>query len=194
MADWFDDPGFWQRVYPLMFTQARYDAAFGEVEQLVELTGVESGRALDLCCGPGRHSVPLARRGFDVTGVDLNDFLLEQARIRSREAKVEIDWVREDMRNFAVPGGFDLVANLYTSFGYFARQSDDMKVLRNMVESLAEGGTVVVDVVGKEALAERLPLNRQPTVELDGSMLIERLEVVDDWSRAKVEWLSLIHI
>ncbi|MEM6291219.1 MAG: class I SAM-dependent methyltransferase [Myxococcota bacterium] len=191
MTDWFAQPGFWERVYPLMFSSARYDSAFEEVEQLVELADIEQGRALDLCCGPGRHSVPLAKRGFDVTGVDISPYLLEQARTRSESAKVEIDWVREDMRTFAAPGGFDLVVNLSTSFGYFALQSDDMKVLRNMVESLTEGGAVVLDLVGKEALAERLPLDRQPTVEHDGSMLIERIDVVDDWSRAKVEWLLL---
>ncbi len=44
MTDWFDDPGFWQRVYPLMFSQAGYDRAFDEVEQVLELTGVEAGR------------------------------------------------------------------------------------------------------------------------------------------------------
>ncbi len=191
MTDWFAQPGFWERVYPLMFSNARYDSAFEEVAQLVELAGIERGRALDLCCGPGRHSVPLAKRGFDVTGVDISPYLLEQARSRSESAKVQIDWVREDMRTFSSPGGFDLVVNLSTSFGYFALQSDDMKVLRNMVESLTEGGAVVLDLVGKEALAERLPLDRQPTVEHDGSMLIERIDVVDDWSRAKVEWLLL---
>ncbi len=191
MTDWFDDPGFWQRVYPLMFSQAGYDRAFDEVEQVLELTGVEAGRALDLCCGPGRHSIPLAKRGFDVTGVDLSPFLLERAQERSVSAKVQIDWVHQDMREFSAPDGFDLVVNLYTSFGYFALQSDDLKVLRNMADSLREGGCVVLDVTGKEALAERLPLDRQPTVEVDGSMLIERVNVVDDWSRAQVEWLLL---
>lgn len=191
MTDWFAQPHFWERVYPLMFSAERDERAHEEVANLLELVGIQKGRALDLCCGPGRHSVPLAKAGFDVTGLDISDFLLERARSRAEAAKVEIDWVHEDMRNYAMPEGFDLVINLYTSFGYFAQQSDDLKVLRNIVSSLTEGGAVVLDVVGKEALAGQLPLDRQPTVEHDGSLLIERIEVVDDWSRAKVQWMFI---
>ncbi len=191
MTDWFSQPQFWERVYPFMFSAARDEQAHEEVAQLVELTGITGGRALDLCCGPGRHSVPLAKAGFDVTGLDISDFLLERAAARAETAKVEVDWVREDMRNYAMPGGFDLVINLYTSFGYFSQSSDDMKVLRNIASSLTEGGAVVLDVVGKEALAGQLPLDRQPTVEHDGSLLIERIEVVEDWGRAKVQWMLI---
>jgi len=191
MTDWFAQPHFWERVYPLMFSAERDERAHEEVANLLELTGIWSGRALDLCCGPGRHSVPLAKAGFDVTGLDISDFLLERARTRAEASKVEIDWVHEDMRNYAMPEGFDLVINLYTSFGYFAQQSDDMKVLRNIASSLTDKGAVVLDVAGKEALAGQLPLDRQPTVERDGSLLIERVEVVDDWSRAKVQWMFI---
>lgn len=191
MTDWFSEPHFWERVYPLMFSAERDERAHEEVANLLELVGIEKGRVLDLCCGPGRHSVPLAKAGFDVTGLDISGFLLDRARARAQAAKVDIDWVHEDMRNYAMPEGFDLVINLYTSFGYFAQQSDDLKVLRNIVSSLTEGGAVVLDVVGKEALAGQLPLNQQPTVEHDGSLLIERIEVVDDWSRAKVQWMFI---
>ena len=191
MTDWFSQPDFWERIYPLMFSAEGDDLAHEEVANLLDLTGITSGRALDLCCGPGRHSVSLAKAGFDVTGLDISDFLLARAKDRAEAAKVQIDWVNEDMRNYAMPEGFDLVINLYTSFGYFAQQSDDMKVLRNIAASLAEGGAVVLDVVGKEALAGQLPLDRQPTAEHDGSLLIERIEVVEDWGRARVQWMFI---
>ncbi|MCA9712760.1 MAG: class I SAM-dependent methyltransferase, partial [Myxococcales bacterium] len=167
------------------------EGAQAEAEQLLELCGVRSGRALDLCCGPGRHAIPLAKAGLRVTGVDLSPTLLDKARARAQEAGVEVDWVCRDMREFVEPGAFDLVVNLATSFGYFAVQADDMKVLKNMVESIHDEGVVVLDMVGKEALAERLPLNRQPTREHDGSLLIQRVEVHDDWGRARSEWLLI---
>ena len=191
MADAFDDDDFWEGLYPLMFSAERFASAFEEVEQVVELTGRERGRALDLCCGPGRHSIPLAQRGFDVTGVDISDFLLARAKQRAAEAKVAIDWVKKDMRDFVEPGAFDLIINLFTSFGYFALQADEMKALRNMAESLTDDGCLVIDTLGKEALAERLPLNRQPTDERDGSLLIQRVDVFDDWSRARAEWILI---
>lgn len=192
MADWDKDEGFWERVYPVMFSPDRFDGAFEEAEQLLDLAGVRGGRLLDLCCGPGRHAVPLARSGMQVTGVDLSEYLLDKARARADEAKVAVDWVREDMRSFVEPGAFDVVVNLATSFGYFAVQADDMRVLKNMVESIHDDGVVLLHMVGKEALAERLPLNRQPTRERDGSLLIQRVEILDDWCRARSEWL-LIH-
>lgn len=191
MSDWFTDESFWARLYPVLFPPARIERAFEEVAQLVELSGVDSGRALDLCCGAGRHAVALAKRGFDVTGVDLSTFLLDKARGAAEEAKVSVEWVTDDMRRFVRPGAYDLVLNLFTSFGYFALQADDVKALKNMVASLTEGGAVVIDVIGKEALAERLPLNRQPTEEVDGSLLIQRVEVVDDWRRARSEWILI---
>lgn len=191
MADWDQDEGFWERVYPVMFSPDRFEGAFEEAGQLLDLAGVKGGRLLDLCCGPGRHAIPLARAGMQVTGVDLSEYLLAKARARADETKVAVDWIRKDMREFVEPGAFDVVVNLATSFGYFAVQADDMRVLKNMVESIHDDGVVVLHMVGKEALAERLPLNRQPTREHDGSLLIQRVEILDDWCRARSEWLLI---
>lgn len=189
MSERSDDEGTWERLYPVMFSADHFEGAHGEVARLLELTEVKAGRVLDLACGPGRHAIPLARRGLRVTGVDLSEYLLGKARARADEAKVAIDWVRQDMREFVEPGAFDLAVNLSTSFGYFPIQADDMRVLKNMVESITDDGVVVLDMVGKEALAEQLPLDRQPTRERDGSLLIQRVEIFDDWCRAKSEWL-----
>jgi SAM-dependent methyltransferase len=189
MSEWFTDESFWERLYPVLFSEERFAAAADETRQLAELTGVRSGRVLDLCCGPGRHTIALAREGYAVTGLDLSGYLLGKARARQAEAGVDVEWVQEDMREFVRPGEYDLVLNLFTSFGYFALPSDNMQTLRNMVESTSENGCVVIDTLGKEALAERLPLNRQPTEEQGGSLLIQRMEVVDDWCRVKSEWL-----
>lgn len=189
MPDWFTDESFWERLYPVLFSDERFAAAGDEARQLIELTGVRSGAALDLCCGPGRHAIALAREGFSMTGVDLSEFLLGKARARAAADGVEVEWVRDDLRTFVRPGAYDLVLNLFTSFGYFALPSDNMQALRNMTESLSETGCLVIDTLGKEALAERLPLNRQPTEERDGSLLIQRMEVVDDWCRVRSEWM-----
>lgn len=189
MSEWFTDESFWERLYPVLFSEERFAAAADETRQLAELTGVRSGRVLDLCCGPGRHTIALAQQGYAVTGLDLSGYLLGKARARQAEAGVDVEWVQEDMRDFVRPGAYDLVLNLFTSFGYFALPSDNMQTLRNMVESTSETGCVVIDTLGKEALAERLPLNSQPTEERDGSLLIQRMEVVDDWCRVKSEWL-----
>ncbi len=187
MAEWFEDDSFWETLYPIMFDEARFEAAADQVEKCLRLTGFEGRDVLDLCCGPGRHAVLLAKNRFRVTGVDRTRFLLEKARARAEEEGVQVEWIEQDMREFVRPHAFDLVLNLFTSFGYFDDKSEDLRVLRNIHESLREGGAFLIDVIGKEYLARVLqPTSSQKTP--DGSLLIERHEVFDDWSRVRNEW------
>src|SRR5678816_4345560 len=125
MTEWYADDDFWARIYPVLFSHELFERAAAEVDAVLALTGVRGGRALDLCCGPGRHAVPLARHGFKVTGVDLSGFLLDEARSRAAAAGVDVEWVAQDMRTFVRPGAYDLIINLYTSFGYFSQEADD---------------------------------------------------------------------
>ena len=159
-----------------------------EVDMLVQATGLTAGdKILDLCCGPGRWSIPFARRGFRVTGVDRTRRFLDRARADARRAGVQIEWVRQDMRDFVRPGAFDLALSMFTSFGYFADQGEDLLVLRNIFASLRPGGSLLMEMAGKEILARVY----QPTTSTplpDGSVLVERHEVFDGWSRIRNLW------
>ena len=183
------DERFWERLYPVMFPPERFALAAREMEQVLDLAGVRGGAALDMGCGPGRHAVALAKAGFDVTGVDLSAFLLGKARQHAESSGVEVEWVREDMVSFVRPERYDLIVNLFTSFGYFKLQVEETQALRNMVDSLADGGCIVMDLMGKEALAERMQRDRQPTEERSDALLIQRIDVLDDWGRARSEWI-----
>ena len=188
--EWFDDETFWVDLYPFLFTEERMGAAEEEVEELLSLVPYQGRAVLDLCCGPGRHSVPLARRGLTVTGVDRSPFLLGKAEERAREAGLRVEWVQSDMRDFVRPGAFDLAINMFTSFGYFDDKDDDLLVLRHLRESLRPGGFLVMELSAKEWLAEGF----HPTTseELpDGSLLVERHEIIDDWSRIRNEWILI---
>src|SRR5579871_2600441 len=117
--EWFENEDFWRSFYGYMFSAERFAAAPDEVARILALTKCSGGNMLDLCCGPGRHSVEFARSGFQVTGVDKSTFLLEKAREHASKAGVSIEWVQEDMRNFVRPESFDLACSMFTSFGYF---------------------------------------------------------------------------
>ena len=190
MSEWFEDEGFWDRLYPFMFPERKFEVAVDEVAAILDLVGIWSGNVLDLACGPGRHSVGLAKKGFRVTGVDLSDFLLRRAVGLAQAESVDVEWVREDMRRFVRPDTFDLAINIFTAFGYFDDKQDDLRVLHNIYRSLNEGGALVIDVMGKEWLARRfLPTTSE---ELDdGRLLIQRHEIFDDWTRIRNQWIVI---
>ncbi len=187
---WFEDQAFWQRTFPFMFPEASFVAAAENVPKIVALAGVSSGSVLDLACGPGRYAIPFALAGFAVTGVDRTTYLLDRARERAAGAGANVEWVEQDMRQFVRPGGFDLAINVFTSFGYFDEEAENRRVLENIFASLKPGGTFVFDHLGKEVLAARDQPTRSESLP-DGTVMIHRTAIVDDWSRVDSQWILL---
>ena len=188
--EWFDNDAFWKELYPFMFPDQRFTQIREQIEKVLTLTRPPGKAALDLCCGPGRYSMALAKAGFKVTGVDRTKFLLNKARAKARAAKRKIEWIQMDMRDFVRADAFDLVLSMFTSFGYFDNKSEDMQVLYNIFTSLRPGGVCLIDVMGKERLARVL----QPTMSNvlpDGTQLVQRHEIFDDWTRIRNEWILI---
>jgi SAM-dependent methyltransferase len=151
---WHEDDSFWQTWGPVMFRENRVIAATQEVDQILSLVTISRGaHILDLCCGVGRHSLALARRGFRVTGVDRTSAYLKQATEKATEEGLDIEFIQDDMRTFCRPDSFDVTLNLFTSFGFFADQSEDSKVVLNVYRSLRNDGVFILDMSGKEILA-----------------------------------------
>lgn len=131
--------------YPELFGPLEHDPE-DEVSRIVDLLSIPAGASVvDLGCGRGRHAIPLSRRGYRVTGVDISEKMLRMARERASREKVSVEWVREDMREFLRPETFDACLSLFTSFGYFADEENE-KVLRNAGKSLKRGGTLLLDL------------------------------------------------
>lgn len=145
---WFET--IFDERYPELFGPLEGNAE-DEVEEILRLLAPPAGAALwDLGCGRGRHAIPLARRGYRVTGVDLSEAMLRLARERAARERVVVEWVREDMRTFRRPGAFDVCLSLFTSFGFFS-DAENRLVLENISGSLREGGRLLLDLrnVGK---------------------------------------------
>ncbi len=186
---WFADEDFWRDLYPAMFPPDRFAVADQQVKQILELTNFNGRTVLDLCCGPGRHSISFAQRGFKVTGVDLSRFLLGRARERAADAGMHVEWIEEDMRRFNRPKAFELACSLFTSFGYFDEE-DDLRVLRNAFESLVSGGVFVIEIASKEWIARVWQDTLCNKLE-DGSVVFQRPEVCADWTRIRNEWILI---
>ena len=188
-TDWFTNDDFWEASFAHMFPDSRFDAAGDELDAILALAATTPQRVLDMACGPGRHAIAAAERGLEVVGVDRSAFLLQHARDRAADAGVEVEWVQGDMRDHVQEPPVDLVLNVFTSFGYFEDDAENARVLENAVASLRPGGTLVLDVAGKEVLA-RIFLPSSADVLADG-LVVQRRRVVDDWSRIENEWTFL---
>ena len=188
--EWFDNDAFWRELYAFLFPKERFAAADAQVAKALALAKPSGKSVLDLCCGPGRCSIALAKRGFSVTGVDRTNYLLDKARAGSKSARVRVEWVREDMRDFVRANSFDLVLSMFTSFGYFNDKREDLLVLENIFKSLKPGGACLIELLGKEYLAKIF----QPTISdllPDGTVRVQRHEIFDDWTRVRNEWLLI---
>lgn len=146
----FDDRylAFYEGLLPVRPADA--DAEF--VDRALALR--PSSRILDLGCGFGRHSVPLAGRGYKVTGVDLSQVMLDHASRLARERGVEVELLRRDMRDLAGLGSFDACACLYTVIGYFDDDENE-RVIRGVRDVLVPGGRFLLD------LTNPIPMMRQ---------------------------------
>lgn len=116
-------------------------------------------KVLDIACGSGRHSLELARRGFDVTGFDLSKFLINEAEKNlksSKEKNLKLKFLIKDMRDFNFKNSFDVAVNIFTSFGYFENDSENFKVIKNVSDSLKMGGYFVFDFLNKTYLEKNL--------------------------------------
>lgn len=190
MTEWFADEAFWKLFYPVLFPAKQFEMAEEQVGKILDLLQFNGHSILDLACGPGRHSVVLAKKGYRVTGVDLSAFLLAKAKELTDDTGVNVEWIHQDMRAFRRPEAFDLCLSLFTSFGYFDNKDDDLAILRNIYDSLIKGGACLIDVTGKEWLAKHFQPTTSHELE-DGTLMIECHEIRDAWSRIRNRWIML---
>jgi SAM-dependent methyltransferase len=134
----------------------------------------ENASVLDLCCGPGRHAIELARRGYRVTGQDLSQAYVDEARKEAGRAGVEVNWICADMREIPLEHKYNACYIWYSSYGYLETDEDDLRVLARICQVLSPGGRLIVDVMSQAFLIRNFtPFSWQPFS--DGSVLLERL-------------------
>ena len=186
--NWFEQADFWYRFYDWMFPADSFEQAEAQIDNIKKLLGRTSGTVLDLCCGPGRYSIPLKKAGFEVTGVDLQSFLLGKAREYASRQNATIEFVEDDMRNFKRVQAFDLILNMYSSFGYFSNFEEDRRVLENAYFSLKSGGQILLDLRGKEVHAMRFTETVSSAMP-NGDLIFQRTKTNDDWTRSITTWV-----
>lgn len=150
---WYaDENGFYSEDYFDIINIASVNEAVSAqcdfLEEVLKLP--KSAKILDLCCGHGRLTVPLAMRGYHMTGQDINSYFLKLAGEEAEKNGLGVNFIRGDMRKIDFTGHFDAVLNMFTSLGALESDEEDEKVLREVFKALKPGGKFIIEYVNKD--------------------------------------------
>ncbi|MBL0737220.1 class I SAM-dependent methyltransferase [Flavobacterium sp. GN10] len=156
-SSWFDTP-----YYHILYKDRNYREAQVFMDNLTHYLNLpEKAKVLDLACGKGRHSIYLNQLGYDVLGADLSENSIAEASKNSNET---LHFKVHDMRE-PFEEKFDAIFNLFTSFGYFESDDDNLTTLKAIKESLSEYGFAVIDFMNVANVIENLVPEEVKTVD-----------------------------
>lgn len=156
-ASWFDTP-----YYHTLYKDRDYEEAEVLIDNLAHYLSLEQGsKVLDLACGKGRHSIYLNKLGFDVHGADLSANSIESAKEAQNDT---LHFFEHDMRE-PLEHKYDAIFNLFTSFGYFDNEQDNILTLKAIHQSLNDYGLAVIDFMNVHKVIENLVPQEVKTVE-----------------------------
>lgn len=165
MTDWYEKA--FSKQYIEIYrhrNEKEAEKAYPLLERIIEGAGYgdrAGTRILDLACGAGRYSILLASKGYRVTGVDLSRPLLDEALKKwnglEKESKSgTLELVRSDMRELPFKSSFNLLINMFTSFGYFENDTENMRVIQTIAKHLVSSGRFVIDYLNRDAVIANL--------------------------------------
>jgi len=105
----------------------------------------KDARILELCCGTGRLTLPIAKDGYDISGVDNTSSMLEQAKVKASEAGLEVEFIEADIRTLELPEKYDLIFIPFNSIHHLYKNEDLFKAFNVVKNHLKEGGLFLLD-------------------------------------------------
>ncbi len=180
---WYDSA--FERDYLQVYAHRNEAAARGEADFIIAKSGGQaSGRILDIACGAGRHLVWLGPDAELAVGVDRSGDLLSEAQRQLARAGVAAMLVCADMRELPFEAEFTCVTLLFTSFGYFATDRENLSVIAQSAAVLKSGGVFWLDYMNETHVRRTLvPFSRQSK----GNLVIEQRRTITDQGRVEKE-------
>lgn len=184
--NWFED-WFNTSYYHVLYQHRNQAEASMFIDNLCQHLNIKSNCSiLDLACGKGRHTLHLAEKGFSATGIDLAAKSIHEAR---KNATPNTKFEVHDMRKTYQLNSFDYVFNLFTSFGYFEKEHENIDVLRAVKNNLKEGGIFVLDFLNSQKTIQNLVLKETKilngirfdiTRNYNGKQIIKTIDINDN--------------
>ena len=158
---WFDS-----KYYHILYKNRNTQEAHFLIKNLVNLLIPDKNSLImDLGCGSGRHSIELNKMGYKVDGIDLSTKSLEIAKPFENS---RLKFIHADFRKLDFENKYDIVLNLFTSFGYFDKENEHAQVFKKIFKSLKNNGHFVLDFLNtKKAIKNISVTNPQQTIHID---------------------------
>lgn len=155
---WFDTP-----YYHLLYKDRNIDEAEFFLSNILNYLKVKKkDKFLDVACGKGRHAIFINRMGYDVEGIDLSSKSIDYANTHSNN---KLRFNKHDMRLTYKKSEFDIVMNIFTSFGYFEKDEDNYKAIQAMADNLKKGGRLLLDFMNAKKVISKIVKNEKKKVE-----------------------------
>lgn len=188
--EWFESDWFWETFGPIMFDEQTMSKTDEEAEGVVKLTGIPRGsRILDVCCGFGRHSLELARWGYEMTGIDRTESYIRRAREGARLENLDCRFLEGDVRTDIPDGPFDGAVCMWNSFGYSDDPQDDEIIVKSVYDKLAPGSFFLLDTPGKEVIASGFEANTW--FERGDTKILLEYSIDLNWTVLTNRWLFM---
>ncbi len=159
--------------YDLLYKEKDYYGECTLIEQIIrEYSKIPVHSILDLGCGTGNHSLFLAERGYEVTGVDRSDGMLDIARAKADQKKIHCDFYQSDLREFDNHKKYDAVIMMFAVLGYQLENDDVNASLKTVSKHLKKGGVFICDVWYGPAVLNQKPGEKVRVIETGDTKII----------------------
>ncbi len=179
---WFNSP-----YYHILYANRDHKEAESFIDNIANHFNFKlNDCVLDACCGKGRHSIYLNKNGMDVTGIDLSKESIGYAKQYENE---HLHFYEHDIRNLLSANYFDYVLNLFTSFGYFRRENENIKAVNSFAKNLKPGGKLLIDFLNVDKICSQIKANEQKEMEgivfniqkkVENGLITKKIHFVDD--------------
>ena len=181
--DWFIN-WFNSKYYHILYKSRNKHEASDFIKNIISTLSLKSNNSvLDLGCGNGRHSISLSNHFKLVHGIDISS---ENISLASKNKRENLKFFISDMRNFDTNTKYEYIFNLFTSFGYFKKNEDNLKVLKSCYHHLNKNGLLLIDFLNSEQI-KRTINGLKETKNINGIRFNIHKEIIDDYVVKKID-------
>ncbi len=178
---WFNSP-----YYHILYSNRDHREAEHFIDNLYDKLKLnDNSKILDACCGKGRHSIYLNKKGMDVMGIDLSQESIQYAKQFENE---KLRFYEHDIRNEFYTNSFDYVFNLFTSFGYFNRENENVKAIKVFHKALKINGFILIDFLNSQRICNSIQSIEEKTIDgikfnikksIENGLIVKRIDFYD---------------